>query len=300
MDTIHPHMDGAESAFFLRELEHVHTKTFDIVYPDLMGRSLVPVNTEAHEGSETVTYQQYDRHGKAKIVGSKAKDVPRGDVNGIEFTRPVRRPALSYAWDVDEVKAAAMAGKDLNPRRANANRRGVEEVIDEIAAVGDADNGIASGLLNDAGSSIDAATGNWSGLTATQILTDVSASLALMATNTLGVERALDLILPPEQFERVQNLERSTGSDMSVKDWIEKVLGLRVTKWHKATAAGAGSVDRAVLYTNSPEKLHQDITVEYTTLPVQAQGMELVVIGFAKTAGTKLFYPRSCRYIDGI
>ena len=300
MDTIHDQMDGAESAFFLRELEHVKAQTYDIVYPELMARQLIPVSNEVNAGAETVTYQQFDRHGRAKVVGSKAKDIPRIDVNGLEFTRPVRTVAGAYAWDVQEIKAAAMAGRDLNPRRAAATRRSVEETMDEIAAVGDPDNGIVSGFLNDAAVAIDAATGNWDSQTALVILGDITDMMAAMDTDTEAIEKPNTLILPPEQYTIVQNLERSTGSDFTVLKWIEGNYGLTVRKWYRATGAGAAAVDRGVLYNNSPEKLQQDIPSEFEQLPVQAQGLELIVNTMARTAGTEMYYPRSIRYIDGI
>lgn len=297
---LHPHFDAAESAFFERELEHIYAATYDILYPDLKFRELIPVSNEANAGAEEVTYQQFDRHGRAKIVANNAKDVPRIDLDGLEFTRPVREIAASYAWTVKEIKSAAMAGRDLNGRRAAAVRRAIEEKMDELAATGEAVNGIASGLLNDAAITIDAAAGNWDAATAANIIDDVVTSLELQQVATLGIERGTHLLLPPEQDVTIANLQRDTGSDMSVKDWIEKVIGLKVLTWNRCAGAGAGAVDRAVVYNLNPEKLHQEIPSEFEQLPVQAQGLELVVNAMASYAGMNFFYPESARYIDGI
>ncbi len=300
MHPIHSHMDGAESAFFLRELEHIYAQTFDILFPELIFRQIIPVSNEAHPGSETVTYQQFNRHGRAKVVGSKAKDIPRIDINGVEFSRPVRKVAGAYAWDVDEIQAAAKTGRDLNPRRANATRRAVEETLDEIAALGDPDNGIVSGFFNAANVAIDAATGLWTGLTPDQIIQDITDMQAAMDTDTLDVEVATDLVLPSASHTLIRNLQKSSGSDLTVLKWIEQNLNLRVTKWYRANTAGVGALPRAVLYNNSPEKLTQELPMEFNQLPVQAQGMELVVNTMAKTAGTNFYYPRSARYLDGL
>lgn len=300
MDQIHPHMDGAESVFFLRELEHIYAGTFDILFPELLFRQMIPVSNEANEGAETVTYQQFNRHGKAKFVSSKAKDIPRIDVNGVEFPRPVRLAADSYAWDVNEVKAAAMAGRDLNPRRANAARRSVEELLDETAALGSPDDGIVSGFFNEPAVAIDAAAGPWEAATADEIIDDITDMQAAMDVDTKDVEKATDLVLPSAKHTIIRNRQRSSGSDLTVLKWIEQNLELRVTRWYRANTAGAGGIPRAVLYNNSPEKLTQELPMEYQTLPVQAQGMELVVIAMAKTAGTNFYYPRSARYLDGL
>ncbi len=121
------HWDADELAFFARELEVIKAKTFDIKFPTLRARDFVPVSNEAGAGAQSVTYQQFTRHGRAKIVGSRPQDIPRVDVSGKEFPRPVRTWAGAYGWTIMDVQAMAMARRPLNQMKAAAVRRAIEE-----------------------------------------------------------------------------------------------------------------------------------------------------------------------------
>jgi len=296
------YLDAAESAFFARELEYVKSKTYDIKYPGLKSSLYIPVSTEVPSGSVEVTYQQFDRYGKAKIIAPGATDSPRVDVAGQEFSRPVRIPSASYGWHLIELRQAMLAGRPLNARKAAACRRAIEEVLDEVAAVGAPSYGIATGFLNNASVAIDAATGNWSGLTADQIIADVGRMWGLMKTDTLGIESANILLLPDAQHTLIATTPRSTTSDTTILEFLLKsFVGLEaIEPWYRLDGAGAGAVDRAVLYRRSADHVQQDVPNPFEQLPMFQKGMNFEVECFAETAGTVFYYPRSCRYMDGI
>lgn len=295
-------MDAAESAFFARELKHIYAQTYDIKYPDLMARTFIPVSNEANPGAATVTYRQFDRRGRAKLAAPGATDAPRVDVLGVEFSRPVRLATASYGWHLLELRQAAMAGRPLNARKASACRRAIEEVLDEVAAIGAPDHGIATGFLNDANVAIDAATGNWSGLTADQIIADVSGMWQNMATDTKGIEKADTLILPDAQHGLIATLPRSTVSDTTVLEFLLRSFkGITaIEPWYRLDAAGAGGVDRGMLYRRSPDHVTQEIPSEFEQTPVFQKGQNFEIECLATTAGTAFYYPRSARYIDNI
>lgn len=296
------HLDAAESAFFARELEHVYAQTYDIKYPDLMARRFIPVSNEANPGATLVTYRQFDRRGKAKLAAPGAVDAPRVDVLGTEFPRPVRLATASYGWHLLELRQAAMAGRPLNARKASACRRAIEEVLDEVAAIGAPGFGIATGFINDADVAIDAAAGVWTGLTADQIIADVSGMWQNMVSDTLGIEKANGLVLPDAQHALIATLPRSTVSDTTVLEFLLRAFpGLEfIEPWYRMDAAGAGGVDRGVMYRRSPSHLTQEIPSEFEQLPVFQKGQNFEIECLATTAGTAFYYPRSARYIDGI
>ena len=297
-----PRLDAAESAFFARQLEFIYTTTYDIKFADLKSRSFIPVSTQANPGAKSITYRQFTEVGVAKVIGDNARDLPRVDVNGIEFTRPVRWVGAAYGWTVQDVKAAAMAGFDLNPRRATATRRAIERKLDEIAAVGEPLHGIATGFLNDADVTIDAATGNWTALTADQIIADVSTMLQGISTDSLGVETADTLILPDGQWALIATLPRATVSDTTVLEFMRRSFPnlTAIEPWHRLDGAGAGGVDRAVLYRRASDVLTQEIPNDFEQLPVQEQGVEFIVNAMAATAGTAIYYPVAVRFLDGL
>ena len=295
-------MDAAESVFFERELEHIYSQTYDIKFPQLKSRQFIPVSNQANPGALEVTYRQFDRVGRARLGAPGAVDSPRVDVLANEFTRPVRISTASYGWHLMEIRQALMAGKALDARKAAAARRAVEELMDEVAAIGAPDFGIASGFFNDADVAIDAATGNWSGLTADQIIADVATVLANISADTLGVEMADTVVLPDEQYTLISTTPRGTQSDTTILQYILSNFPTiaRIEPWHRAAAAGAGGVDRAVVYDLSPDALTQEIPSEFEQLPVFQKGQNFEVETLATTAGMAFYYPRSARYLDGI
>lgn len=294
--------DADASAFFARELEHVYSRTYDVKYPELKARSFVPVSNEANPGALSVTYEQGDRVGRARITAPGATDSPRVDVLGTQFNRPVRIITASYGWHLLEVRQAAMAGRALNDRKARAARRAVEEMLDEVAAIGAPDYGIPTGFTNDADVTIDAAAGAWSAATADAIIGDVSASLENMVSNTQGVEMPDTLLLPPEDHAVISVLPRSTNSDMTVRKFLlENFPNLKtIEPWYRLSTAGAAGIPRGILYNRSPDVLQQEIPSEFEQLPVFQKGQNFEVETMATTAGTALYYPRAVRYIDGL
>ena len=116
-------LDADQTMFFQRELEHIKSRTYDIRYAELKARSLIPVSGEAGPGAESITYYQYDMVGVAKIIANYATDLPRADVRGKKFTSPVESLGASYGYSVQDIRAAAKAGKPLEQRKANAARR---------------------------------------------------------------------------------------------------------------------------------------------------------------------------------
>lgn len=300
-------LDAAESVFFARQLEHIKSQTFDIRYPELLARRFVPVSGEAGAGATTVTYRQFNRVGRAKIIGSNAKDIPRVDVHGLEFNRPVRTVADAYGWTVMDVQAAAMAGISLNPQRAGAARRAVEEEIDLIAALGAPDHGIPEGFLNSAAvptQNVPAGVGGvaWSLKTADEIIKDVCDAIARIRSVSLDTERPDTIILPPAQDALISCTPRSTQSDTTIKEFLLKAVPeiTAIESWNRLTGAGVGATDRMVVYKRSADKLQQEVTQEFNSLPVQEQGLEFVINNLAKTAGTALYYPLGIDYSDAI
>ena len=48
-----PHMDAKFTAVLEKQLEFIKTRTYDIVYPEMKARQLIPVNNDGNPGAET-------------------------------------------------------------------------------------------------------------------------------------------------------------------------------------------------------------------------------------------------------
>ncbi len=294
--------DADESAFFERELEQVLVNTYDILYPELMHRNFVPVSNEVSPGATSRTYRQFDRVGTAKFISDNAKDLPRADVTGLEFTGPVREMGIGYGWTLKELMSAQMAGRPLNARRASAARRATEELLDFTACFGAANFGIPTGFLNDAAVSITAAAGVWTGLTAAQIITEVSDSYQRVALATLNVHRPDTLLLPDSTYTLIATTPRSTTSDTTILQYMLQNFPFldSIEPWYRLNTASAGGGGRMVLYKRDPEILGQDIPLEFTQLAPQENGLELRVPTWAMTAGTRIHYPLAIDFVDDV
>ena len=300
-------LDAAENIFFERELEHVRAQSYDIKYPALKARVLIPLDTTVDPGAETVKYEQYDSVGVAALLASYAHDLPRVDVKGREFRSPIKGLGNSFGYSVQEIRAARMAGKPLEARKLQAARKAVEEKLDRILAFGDGLSGLL-GFLNQPNALayvIPAGNGGltkWASKTPDEILADLNGACLYMVDQTRGVETPDTLVLPDEQFGIIATTPRSATSDTTILDyWLKTNPWVRnVESWHKLKGAGAGVTDRAVFYRRSPDALQGIIPQEFETFPPEAKGLEFEVACHMRTGGVVVYYPLSICYADGI
>ena len=118
--------------FLARELETILARAFEVEYADIKYSTVIPVSSEVGTGADSFTYRVFDKQGSMKVIGDKAQDLPRADVLRKEVTHPVRSLGASFAYTVQETRAAAMVpGMNLEQRRANAVRRAYEEKVQE-------------------------------------------------------------------------------------------------------------------------------------------------------------------------
>lgn len=301
-------LDADESIFFSRELEAVKSRSYDVEYPELKARRLIPVDTEANAGARSIVYQQYDQVGMAKIIANYADDAPRADVKGKEFTVAVKDLGASYGYNLKEVRAARMAGKPLEQRRANAARRAVLQKENNIAFFGDAETGLR-GLLNHPNileytlpNDGSGSSKLWSSKTADQILRDMNNTANNIVEQTKGVETPDTLLLPVNQYTFIASTPRSSTSDTTILEYfLRNNPFINNVEWvNELDSAGAGGVDRMVAYKRSPDKVTLDVPSDFEQLPPQERNFEFVVPCTSSLAGVILYYPLSVCFADGL
>ena len=309
-------LDAGGNIFFARQLEHIKAKSYDVEYPELKAASLIPVSNEAGSGAETITYQQYDRVGQARLIASYADDLPRVDVTGKEFTVKVHSIGDSYGYNIQEIRASKMAGKNLEQRRANAARKAVEEKIDRIAWGGDAVFGL-KGFLNNAYVTRLAAdpTGTASGTTfaskgAQAMLDDLNNLNNGVINSTNGVEVPDTLLLPFSQYTRVSTtyVNLANGSNATVlKLFLEANPNIKTVErvaQLKNVGTGVGAIgagtDVAVIYNKSADKLTLEIPQPFEQFAAQEHNLEFVIPCHARCAGVIIYYPMSVGIMEGI
>ena len=301
-----PHLDAAENIFFQRELEQILTEQFDIKHAGLKARQFVPVDNSIDPGVETVTYEQFDSLGKAKRIADFADDLPMVNVSGLQFSQRMQSYGAAFGYSLGELRAAAKAGKPLERMRAMAARKTLDLQLDDVAASGDSAAGL-KGLLNiTAAATFTPATKaagglTWAVATPDEMIADLSDIVKQVVVDTKEVERPRRIILPTDQYERINSTARSNTSDTTVLDFfLGTHPGLEVMSWERLAGAGAGSVDRMVAYDPNILNVRLLMAVEFEQLPPQQKNMAFVVNCHMRTGGVISPYPKSIAYGDGI
>lgn len=304
-------IDADGAVFFQRQLEHIKARSYDVQYAELKARSLFPVSSEAGAGAQTITYRTYDQAGSAKIINAYANDLPRADVAGKETTIPIRSVGTSYGYNIDEINASMMTGASLDQRRANAARRAVEQVTNDVAFFGDATSGMG-GLFDNpnipTGSVVDPGAGTeWVNKSPDEILFDINDLFGDIFETTKMVESANTLLIPPAQWNYIMSTPRASNSDTTIASFIAAnspfLSGLDSIIAVNECAAANNSVysnDVMVAYDRSPDKLQLEVPVELEWMPVQQKNLEFIIPGRSRLAGLNIYYPLSLAIAEGI
>ena len=302
-------LDSAQTIYFNRELEHVISKVFEVQYADLEFRKVIPINHEADPAVETLTVEVYDMVGSAKIISSYADDLPRADVSGVEISYPVRSVGTSFAYSLQEVRASAYTGKPLRPMKAKACMRATEQTFNGIAFNGDVTSGLP-GLFSNPNIPVSnvvvgaGASTLWTAKTGDEILFDINDMFSDMVELTKKKERASVLLLPVKQYNYIATT-RLQDQNMTImaflianSPWLtgpESIMSL-----NELDGIGAGGLDVMYIYTPSAEKLEMHIPMELEFIPPQADGLQILVPGEARTGGVHVYYPLSLSRKEGI
>lgn len=291
--------------YFARELETILERSLEVEYADIKYSNLIPVSSEVNPGADSFTVKIFDKQGSMKVISDKAKDLPRADILRKEITYPVRSIGGSFAYTVQETRAASMVpGMNLEQRRANAVRRAYEETVQAIAYYGDTPSGMKGFFNNDQIDKI--VPDKWFDLTT--ITTDEMLQLLNEAptrilTNSNGKESPNTMCVPYNVYRIISTTARSSTSDTTVMEFflrtnplitaIEPINELEATK-----SSGALSKDRIMVYDRNPDKLQLHIPVSLEFMPPVREDLEFSVAAHARIGGLALYYPKSAMVLE--
>jgi len=291
--------------FLARELETILQRAFEVEYADIKYSTVIPVSSEVGNGADSFTYRVFDKQGSMKVIGDKAQDLPRADVLRKEVTHPVRSLGASFAYTVQETRAAAMVpGMNLEQRRANAVRRAYEEKVQEIAYFGDAPSGM-KGFFNN--NQVDKLVpDHWfdtADITTDEMLQLLNEPATRIVENSNMKEMPNTMLVPYNVYRVISTTPRSTTSDTTVMEFflrtnpmitaIEPINELEASK-----SGGALSKDRVICYDRSPDKLQLHIPQPLEFFPPVRQELEFTVASHARVGGLALYYPKSAIVLE--
>lgn len=303
------HVDANETAAFSRQLEYVKTQTFDVKYLDHKARSLIPVDGSIPNGAESFVWRAWDWHGMAAIISNFADDLPKVDVMAAEVVQGIKSLGASYGYSVQDLRAAQMAGVQLETKRATAARRAIENQIENIAAMGNSAAGLP-GFLNNANVPLLTASGSdingdWANplTTSQEILDDLNTIANSVVETTKHTHIPDTMVLPTSRYSKIATKPYSANDTRSVlRVFLENSPYVRnVDQWYYLdTADAALTGPRVVCYERSPEVLELVIPQEFEQFPPQARGLSFEINCHARIAGVSVRYPMAIVYADGV
>ena len=291
--------------FLARELETILQRAFEVEYADIKYSTVIPVSSEVGNGADSFTYRVFDKQGSMKVIGDKAQDLPRADVLRKEVTHPVRSIGASFAYTVQETRAAAMVpGMNLEQRRANAVRRAYEEKVQEIAYFGDAPSGM-KGFFNN--NQVDKLVpDHWfdtADITTDEMLQLLNEPATRIVENSNMKEMPNTMLVPYNVYRVISTTPRSTTSDTTVMEFFLRTNPMitaiePINELEAAKSGGALSKDRVICYDRSPDKLQLHVPQPLEFFPPVRQELEFTVASHARIGGLALYYPKSAIVLE--
>ena len=324
-------LNDSEGVFFQRQLEYIQAQSYDVLYPDLMGREIFALNTEGGEGINVITYRSYDKRGETQIIAGKATDLPRGDIDGKEFSINVRTLGNAFGYSRQEIAAAKLTGMPLEARKAEATRRSYEEKVNQIIFFGSAENGI-SGLFGGVAGQpwsettanlvdgSDAASRAWYGSGATKsvsgVIKDLTDACAAMYSDTKKIFRPNRILMSVQAKQFLMNTPRSETTDTSILNWFlannmfiksaDQIVDVNELEGiYSPTVAGTFLADGSgkdgfTVLAEEESNMRAREPFPYVHLPVQYKGLEFEINCYGRFAGLEIIRPGAIQHWHGI
>jgi hypothetical protein len=312
--------DSRESLFFQRELESVKAKVYETDFPARKGLLLFPQDFDTNPGAESIVWREFTPTGVAKVIANYADDLPRADAVGRENVSNVRSIGAAYGYSVQDVRAAALAGRSLQQRKANAARQAVDQKLNDIAWRGDPPNGLLGVLripnanlvtaISAAASPNGTGWSSASGKTPDEILEDLGNLVDAVIVNTNDVERPDTLVLPLAAHGYISRTPRSGTSDTTILEFfmrthpdirtVESAVELTLGSTDIAPSGAVGATNVAMAFVRNPDKLTLDMPLGFTQHPVQQRNLEFVINTEARTGGIIAYKPLSIAFMEGL
>lgn len=299
-------MDAGESLVFAQQLQYMRNQILMRPYPQYKAKNLLPMQAESPAGAEEFAYVIADRTGMFELISNYSDDLPITDVKGEKKVVDMASFGGAVEYSYLDQQRAAMAGNQLQPRKAMANRDAAEQKFDKIAWLGDAESGLL-GISNHPNITVvtapngAAASPLWENKTAQEIYDDLAYPFVQQASDTNGIESPDTLVLSAARLERARNafFGDNTG-DNALSRFKESYPNVTIETVEWMAQAGAGSTQAMIAYRKDPMKIAVETPMPYTVMPPQQRNLATVVNAMMRTAGTIVYFPLSVTKVQGI
>jgi hypothetical protein len=301
--------DANETMAMAKSLEHYFAKVYETKYPPSKGRLIVPIDTSVPSGAQSHTYRESNDVGEAKVLASYAEDVPMVNGYGTEQTEKIIPIADGYYISIQDLRAAALMGQNIDERLANQARKVMERTFDNLLAIGSATHGM-TGFANNANVPVDpsATTGGWDTASSDVIQADLEVMAREVFDTTKGahgdpdVDGGVTLVLPSTAFSLIAGKRLDEFHDTTILEWAKSKLTFikEITSWGRLDTAGASSATRAVAFAKDPDVVSGILPQDFEQMPPQPRGLGFQVSCHMRFGGVVWRYPLAGAYFDGL
>lgn len=310
----------ALTAAFALGLRYIFKEVYEIEYPELRAAEFIPLNTEVPAGELTFAYRMWNKTGAARIIHNFAEDLPIADVNGSEFPSPIITLGVAYQFSIVDIQRAGLTGVPLESMKADSARWAMEYLMEQIAAVGSANDGVP-GLTNAPGLTATAQVstgGTWlaqiaaigaataaapaSAVAAAQgIISDINKMKSAVRVATKGIHTINTILLPTSLYAALEAAPRSPAfTDDNLLDYIKKLCHVEVELWPQLDTLGGSGLGRVMAYERNPRVLRLIQAQPFTQLAPQPENLAWQVPCLAQVGGVNVIRPQAVTYMDGL
>ena len=290
----------AALGFVVSQRSHIETEVLRKPYPEIKYPRMIPIDTSANPFAASVTHFSQDSVGKAKFVNGKGDDIPLVNLLRNKFEQGVNMAGIGYSFSLEEIGAAQQLGQALQSDGADAARMAYEQLVDEVAFLGDTQLGI-EGLYNMTGITSAAAGATFAASTPDEILGIVNTALTGIETSTKGIEVANTIVLPLKVAGTMERRLGDTGD--TVLDFVA-----RANRYSRQSGQTLNvefdyrldALNKMLVYRRDPSVLKMHVPMPLQFIAPQAVNLEVKVLGMFRFAPVNIRRPGAVRYITGV
>lgn len=299
----------AALGFLVNQKAYIEPQVYQIKYPDLKYGQFLFVDTSAPDWADSVIVRSMDMKGELQFLGPNSGDVKAAQTAYAQGAHALKTAALGYGYSLEEIGQAMFLGTNLDSERAMGTRRLVEQGLNKLALLGNAEAGY-EGLYNNSAISKETAASTLKTLIAAigtngvqPIVTFFKNAInKVYVTNTNTTYRPTNVTLTPEEFELLDSTIIPNGSNETVMQFlIRNLRNVDINDDVNLIGAGASDTARMVVHTNSREcaKFHLNMPLRFLQ-PATADNLNFFVPAIVRTGGTEIRIPKTMHYVDGI
>ena len=243
------------TAVLEKELEYIAGVREDKFRPEKFREIFGPLVTSDGMPAWMQSYTVHKVVDYASLVPTQytSGDLPQPSFEKLGFSFPVVEYGCAFTVYNRELDRAAATGIRADTRKATANDRAKEQLLDTLACVGSTLTGIP-GLCNNA--DVDTVTAitkagtgtTWGVATAEEIVEDCMNLIDDIPNDSLEntSEGSVDLILPLAQRRLLYSLQDANGRTAEEVLRANNPYIRRILTWNRLSVLGAGVTPRAV------------------------------------------------------